>query len=211
MNVIVCLYSKYSAKCKQFLDYVSQTPIDMKMLCADNEDVRQCIMRDDPKYRIQSLPSILVFHVTGKMQKYEGYEAFEYIDSLTKAMQYQPPPPEEPPQDTSGRGDSPSSSTAIQQHPVQPVSSSTISPPLEPPIQPSILTPPEVSKELPPELRDLQIPPEAQQAKINKKDVMSMAASMAKQREMEEEQSHPNPYARVKAAQEKIAENAVKM
>jgi hypothetical protein len=37
-----------------------------------------------------------------------------------------------------------------------------------------------------------------------KENILSLAASMAKQRESEDEQMHPNPYAKAQEAQEAI-------
>lgn len=197
MNVIVCLYSKYSERCKKFLDYVSTTSIDMKMLCIDNEKVRRVIENDKPHYSITTVPCILVFHINGAMEKFEGFQAFQYTktvaDGIEKSAKMFPPALEERNKDPVGNNDGSQQiqNVVVHQTPEEILSMDGHNGSDES-IQP--LGPPQGS----------DVPVEAVQFNKKKENILSMAMSMAKQREVEDEKLNPNPYMKTKMAQEEI-------
>lgn len=91
--VPVCLYSKYSQRCKEFLDDIS---IDMgiQMLCIDNKDVRKTIMADENGYHIKTVPCLFLFFSNGRLEKYEGSDAFAWLRKFKESVvQPVPPPP----------------------------------------------------------------------------------------------------------------------
>ena len=240
MSIIVCLYSKYSEKCRSFLEFVSTTPIDMKMLCVDNEKTRSLIQKDDPRYHIRIVPCLLVFHVNGVMEKKEGFETFEYVQSLMKQMHLSPSPSPSsesnmssmiPVTTISGNTDQVDSLDRYGPIPPPPFSvksdkddgisnprhhNSPNSPTNSPNHAssegqnmnnnnnmdiPSIPPHPPLSLE---RTAEDSLPTEAKYVNKKKESILSLAASMAKQRESEDEQMHPNPYAKVQEAQESI-------
>ncbi|NBV31971.1 MAG: hypothetical protein EBR93_05490 [Bacteroidetes bacterium] len=77
-GMTVCLYSKYSASCVDFFqDMVYLRGI--KMLCIDNEEVRRIIENDRAHYEVMEVPCIMVFYKNGRLDKYEGLDAFSWI------------------------------------------------------------------------------------------------------------------------------------
>lgn len=74
----VCLYSKYSERCVVFFQDMAYLK-GVRMLCVDNQAVRELIEKDDCRYEIQEVPCILVFFRNGRMDKYEGEDAFAWL------------------------------------------------------------------------------------------------------------------------------------
>lgn len=76
--VSVCLYSKYSEKCVLFFQDMVYLK-GVRMLCIDNQSVREMIENDTCRYDIQEVPCILTFFKNGRMDKYEGEDAFAWL------------------------------------------------------------------------------------------------------------------------------------
>lgn len=74
----VCLYSKYSERCVVFFQDMAYLK-GVRMLCVDNQAVRELLEKDDCRYEIQEVPCILVFFRNGRMDKYEGEDAFAWL------------------------------------------------------------------------------------------------------------------------------------
>lgn len=220
MSIVVCLYSKYSEKCRSFLEYVSTTPLDMKMLCIDNEKVRHLMEKDEPRYRIRMVPCLLIFQMNGVMEKKEGFESFEYVQEILKELRHVPNPialdsgstPMIPvnPMTLSTENRTNMSATSIQNvqnmenmerfGPVPPMPHPSLSSPSSmPSVNPSLTEKFETMEETSSEL-----PTEAQYVTKKKENILTLAATMAKQRENEDEKMHPNPYAKAQEAQEAI-------
>jgi len=92
-TVAVCLYSKYSQRCKEFLDDL-QPQLGVQMLCIDNEEVRQAILKDNHGYHIKTVPCIFLFYPNGRLEKYEGSDAFTWlrkVQEVLNANRYQQP------------------------------------------------------------------------------------------------------------------------
>uniref|UniRef100_A0A6C0D080 Thioredoxin domain-containing protein n=1 Tax=viral metagenome TaxID=1070528 RepID=A0A6C0D080_9ZZZZ len=220
MSIVVCLYSKYSEKCRSFLEYVSTTPLDMKMLCIDNENVRKLLEKDEPRYRIRMVPCLLIFQMNGVMEKKEGFESFEYVQQILKELRHVPNPivfdgsnttPMIPVNSinsiNSTNAINPSSHAASIQNmenmerfgPVPPMPHPSLPLPTSPNSNQTFTekfdTIDEVSSEL---------PTEAQYVTKKKENILTLAATMAKQRESEDEKMNPNPYAKAQEAQEAI-------
>lgn len=77
-SVAVCLYSKYSQRCKEFLDDLPGN-MGVQMLCIDNKDVRKAIMQDKNGYHIKTVPCIFLFYSNGRLEKFEGSDAFVWL------------------------------------------------------------------------------------------------------------------------------------
>jgi thioredoxin-like negative regulator of GroEL len=84
---MIVLYSKYSPKCKDILQLLSQHSVDyMHPLCVDNIDVRKRIL-NDKQYNISSVPSILLVYPNNTIEKFEG-------PNVSQWLQHQLAPPE---------------------------------------------------------------------------------------------------------------------
>lgn len=84
-SVAVCLYSKYSQRSKEFLDDI-HPQMGIQMLCIDNDKVRQAIMNDNQGYHIKTVPCIFLFHSSGRLEKYEGSDAFTWLRKVREAL-----------------------------------------------------------------------------------------------------------------------------
>ena len=93
MSVVVLLYSKYSTACETLLQKMSV--MDFRKICVDHEEVRKLVVADQKKYSIQKVPCILVFFSNGLVKKYEGEDAFAWVDETIEKMRVltTPPPP----------------------------------------------------------------------------------------------------------------------
>lgn len=97
------LYSQYSSKCKTLVNLIEQCQIDIKSLinlsfvCIDNEKIRKQIC-SSKNVSIQSVPCILVVYQDGGVEKYEGSNAFRWIEEVVyKYLPPEPPRVEPPP------------------------------------------------------------------------------------------------------------------
>jgi hypothetical protein len=91
-SVAVCLYSKYSQRSKEFLDDIHPS-MGVQMLCVDNEEVRQAIVKDNHGYHIKTVPCIFLFYSNGRLEKYEGSDAFTWLRKtreMLEATMFQP-------------------------------------------------------------------------------------------------------------------------
>lgn len=127
-SVAVCLYSKYSQRSKEFLDDI-HPDMGIQMLCIDNEEVRQALLKDTHGYHIKTVPCVFVFHSNGRLEKYEGSDAFTWLRKTrevleAKMFQQQQQQPQQTPIQFQ---QSPPRQTPIQLQPP--------TPPQQPPIQ----------------------------------------------------------------------------
>jgi len=76
--LVICLYSKYSQRCKEFLDELEED-IPIKMLCIDHKEVREIVMKDENGYHVRTVPCIFLFYPNGRLEKYEGSDAFVWL------------------------------------------------------------------------------------------------------------------------------------
>jgi hypothetical protein len=81
----VCLYSKYSEQCVVFFQDMAYLK-GIKMLCIDNEAVRDMVDNDVCHYGISHVPCVLVFFRSGRMDKYEGEDAFAWLYDRKQKM-----------------------------------------------------------------------------------------------------------------------------
>ena len=85
----VLLYSKYSSISTTLLDNIKNDKYDLttlaplKILCIDNEKIRSRIIKDTI-IKIESVPSILVVYNDGGVEKFDGINAFEWVNEIIK-------------------------------------------------------------------------------------------------------------------------------
>jgi hypothetical protein len=86
-QLCVLLYSKYSPNSDKLRELISLAPVDImsvaqiKLLCIDNEDIRDKIVKST-KLNIQSVPCVLIVFPDGGVEKYEGITAFKWMDEI---------------------------------------------------------------------------------------------------------------------------------
>lgn len=81
MSVIVVFYSRYSQSSLNFLGEIEKI-MDVRKLCVDNEDVRTKILEEKENYGIECVPSVLIFHSNGFLEKQLGSECFEWLEKV---------------------------------------------------------------------------------------------------------------------------------
>ena len=81
---VVCLYSKFSNSSKKFVESAGNLPIHF--VCVDNKKVRDRII-SDPKLKITFVPCVLSLFSDGKLEKYEGPDAFSWLENIKTEMQ----------------------------------------------------------------------------------------------------------------------------
>lgn len=84
-TIAICLYSKYSQRCKEFLDEMGED-LDVQMVSIDNKKVRDKILRDDQGYHIKTVPCIFLLFQNGRLEKYEGSDAFVWLRKVKEAI-----------------------------------------------------------------------------------------------------------------------------
>jgi len=97
---VVLLYSKYSVNCDKLFATIQRSGVDfsyLQLLCVDNEKIRQRI-KNTEKLEINSVPCILAIYSSGKVEKYDEYHAFKFVeDRIPPEEQIMPiPRPEKP-------------------------------------------------------------------------------------------------------------------
>ena len=98
-RLCVLLYSKYSPMSSKLMTALSTCPIDLsttvgiRPVCIDNEDIRRQILKDK-KIEINSVPCVLIAYNTGSVEKYEGSNAFQWIEETVS--KYMPKPTPQP-------------------------------------------------------------------------------------------------------------------
>lgn len=105
-NVSILLYSNYSPRSQQLLDALKSCPIDlskvarMSSLCIDNTEIRKRIIKAQ-NLSINTVPAILLIYGNGMVEKYEGNQAFDWIEqtvhnNLPPEISPKPETPQEP-------------------------------------------------------------------------------------------------------------------
>ena len=76
---VICLYSKFSNSSKKFVESSSSLPINF--VCIDNKEVRNMVI-SDPKMQITFVPCILSVFSDGRLEKFEGVDAFKWLENI---------------------------------------------------------------------------------------------------------------------------------
>ena len=100
------LYSKYSKSCTEIINIIENSNIDFskqtKLLpvCIDNDEIRKKIISSS-NIEIHSVPTILIIYEDGGVEKYEGNDAFSWvqdiIDKKSPMIPQQPQPMQQQP------------------------------------------------------------------------------------------------------------------
>ena len=90
---VICLYSKFSNSSKKFVESSSSLPINF--VCIDNKEVRNMVI-SDPKMQITFVPCILSVFSDGRLEKFEGVDAFKWLENIKSHATPQSSEPSEP-------------------------------------------------------------------------------------------------------------------
>jgi hypothetical protein len=93
----VLLYSKYSAQSKHILDIISTSGINfgktLNLLCVDSKAIRNRII-SNKKLNIQYVPCILTVYSNGFVEKFDGPNAFNWVNEVIVQLKPPQPPPQ---------------------------------------------------------------------------------------------------------------------
>lgn len=73
----IIIYSKFSPSCKKLFELITNKS-DFELVCIDHPKIRNRITKDT-KICIKMVPTILICHENGKIEKYEGINSFKLI------------------------------------------------------------------------------------------------------------------------------------
>lgn len=95
-QLCVLLYSKYSQLSSKLINIIEnstvnlETNIALRKVCIDNEEIRKQILRTNT-IDVKCVPCILLIYNNGGVEKYEGDNAFYWIEeTINKYIQLQP-------------------------------------------------------------------------------------------------------------------------
>lgn len=86
MSIIVVFYSRYSPSSLGFLEEIEKF-MEVRKLCVDNEEIRTAILQENENYNIELVPSLLIFHSNGFLEKQSGEtQCFEWLEKVKPPM-----------------------------------------------------------------------------------------------------------------------------
>ena len=88
-GIVVVYYSRYSKDSLEFLQQVEQL-MEIRKICVDNVDAREKILKEEENYKVRVVPSLLIFHSNGFLEKQNGMACYEWLKSVTPKKQNQP-------------------------------------------------------------------------------------------------------------------------
>jgi hypothetical protein len=100
MAATILLYSKYSPYSKRLMELIQKSPVNfnslysLKLLCLDNENVRNFII-NNKKIPIDFVPTVLIIFPDGIVEKYEGSHALNWAENII--ARHRPPILKTPP------------------------------------------------------------------------------------------------------------------
>jgi hypothetical protein len=83
---MICLYSKFSPNSTKFLELSKPYNLPLDYICIDNKNIRNRIVKNK-KILVQSVPCLLFIYDNGVLEKYEGYNAFEWVNQIIKNIE----------------------------------------------------------------------------------------------------------------------------
>ena len=87
----ILLYSKYSQHSNQLMKIIDESNTDfiknvnLTNLCVDNEIIRKRIL-NSKNIIVQIVPCILILYTDGGVEKYEGEDAFKWVEEIISKL-----------------------------------------------------------------------------------------------------------------------------
>lgn len=98
IRLSVLLYSEYSMYCNRFLKNIDEALVDirsavrLRILNIDNKKIRNQILGSSV-ISVKIVPCVLVVRINGVVEKYEGQDAFNWLEQLILALSPVPSSP----------------------------------------------------------------------------------------------------------------------
>lgn len=83
----ILLYSKYSKYSKEFISIIENSSVNiieifnLKLICIDNEIIRKKILNSQ-QIDIKSVPCLLIIYEDGGVEKYENENIFQWVENV---------------------------------------------------------------------------------------------------------------------------------
>jgi hypothetical protein len=85
MSVVVAFYSRYHEQSLEFVEKLENI-LSIRKLCVDEKEVRKTITSETKNYNVRKVPSVLVFHPNGFLEKMEGLnECDSWFNDISKS------------------------------------------------------------------------------------------------------------------------------
>lgn len=85
MSVVVAFYSRYNGQSVEFISKLENI-LNIRKLCVDEKEVRKTIMSETNNYNVRKVPSVLIFHPNGFLEKMDGLnECDKWFDDISKS------------------------------------------------------------------------------------------------------------------------------
>ena len=87
----ILLYSKYSSNSTKIIEIINQytavftNNFNFKLICIDNEKIRSQVL-NSKNIKISKVPCILILYNDGGLEKYEGEDAFNWVESIINKL-----------------------------------------------------------------------------------------------------------------------------
>jgi hypothetical protein len=96
-NISILMYSKYSQQCIKLIELINKDNFleatKLKLVCIDNEKIRKRILKSK-KIKVNSVPCMLLFFSNGNVEKHDGVNLFNWvystIEKINPSIQKQP-------------------------------------------------------------------------------------------------------------------------
>ena len=165
----VLLYSKYSEFSKSIIKQIESSSFDfvnkkkLSTVCIDNDDIRNRILKSNDM-DIKTVPCILIIHDDGVVEKYEGEDAFKWVEEIiSKNVHVEQQPQIQQPQIQQPQIQQPQ----IQQPQIQQQVQPQIQPQLQPQIQQQIQ--PQLQQDIPRRMPPQREVPETRTQPVKKR------------------------------------------
>lgn len=87
MSVLVVIYSRYCDESLQFLELLEKEnniKMDIRKLCIDNKKIQNQVLKS--QIGITKVPTIMVHHSNGEVEKYEEETCFEWLKFIMEKL-----------------------------------------------------------------------------------------------------------------------------
>jgi hypothetical protein len=81
INKAILFYSKYSKKSMNIKKFIQSSNVDITLIGVDSPEIRNALKQDN-KYKIREVPTIITIHNNGIIQLYDGKNLDLWISDL---------------------------------------------------------------------------------------------------------------------------------
>ena len=88
-NISILMYSKYSQQCIKVIELINKgnflEATKLKLVCIDNEKIRKRVLKSK-KIKVNSVPCMLLFFSNGNVEKHDGVNLFNWVYSTIEKI-----------------------------------------------------------------------------------------------------------------------------